>query len=139
MGRRSSNDTLLTFFDADPQGDGRIIGFTILQNYIGTVMSTHLGLEDILIRTSRIGRDDDGSSREILYGADGADHIDGGDRNDYLNGYSGDDRLYGGDGNDHLSGDTGRDILTGGTGEDRFDVDDTATHFSGLPSPSRKF
>ena len=118
--RRVGEDTLLTWFDANdasPDG-GRITGFTVLTGYAGAVTAAHLGSEDILIRTSRTGRDDTGSSFRSVYGDDGADHIDGGDGHDTLYGDDGDDRLYGGDGNDTLYGHDGDDRLYGGDGND---------------------
>ena len=93
--RRVGDDTLLTWFDADdasPNG-GRITGFTVLTGYDGEVTSAHLGSENILIRTSRVGRDDNGGSNVSLFGQNGvADHLDGGDGNDWLYGHSGGDR-----------------------------------------------
>lgn len=56
--------------------------------------------------------------RDILYGAETADRIDGGGGNDELHGGGGDDILLGGDGDDRLVGDAGSDRLEGSEGSD---------------------
>ena len=144
---RIGDDTLLTWFDADnasPNG-GHITGFTVLTGYDEAVTSAHLADGDILIRASRVGRDDNGDkTEEIIEWGTAAHHLDGGNGNDQVNGgsgddrlyggdgndglygASGDDRLYGGDGNDSLTGGDGRDVMTGGADRDRFYVSDTA-------------
>jgi Ca2+-binding RTX toxin-like protein len=54
----------------------------------------------------------------VLWGLDGADHLQGGGNNDILHGGSGPDKLSGGKGNDVLVGDAGQDDLGGGPGRD---------------------
>lgn len=53
-----------------------------------------------------------------LYGGGGADVLKGEAGHDYLEGGSGDDQLYGGKGNDTLLGMSGNDVLDGGSGND---------------------
>jgi Ca2+-binding RTX toxin-like protein len=54
-----------------------------------------------------------------LYGAKGADGLDGGSGNDRLFGGSGDDTLCGGDGNDTVYGQAGNDFAGGDAGNDK--------------------
>ena len=144
--RRTGGDTLLTFFDAGPEGGGRVIGFAVLTGHDGAVTSAQFGNGEAPVRNSMIGSDGNGGSPEAqerylerLHGTEGPDHIDGGDGGDVLRGKGGDDRLYGGDGRDMLIGGSGRDILTGGAGRDEFyfqgavagpDLADLVTDFS---------
>jgi Ca2+-binding RTX toxin-like protein len=70
-----------------------------------------------------------GAGNDFVFGGDGADRLLGDDGNDYLDGGAGDDSLMGGlgndilvggAGNDSLAGGMGSDILTGGAGADKF-------------------
>jgi len=118
--------TLITAFNGTTDTE---VHYAVLTGWTGAVTSAHLGSQDILIRTSWVGRDDNGDSKEHLSSwSSVTTHLDGGAGDDELVGSSGDDRLYGGDGNDHLQGYAGRDILTGGAGRDTFyfRVNDTA-------------
>ena len=69
----------------------------------------------------------DGAARNLVFGLDGNDFLngwqgndtlDGGTGNDNLIGFSGNDSLNGGSGNDTLIGGGGNDTLNGGTGND---------------------
>ena len=58
------------------------------------------------------------SGRDVLFGDQRANRIEGGDGDDQLRGYSGDDILDGGSGDDRLEGGRGDDLLEGGDGGD---------------------
>ena len=107
--------TLITAFNGTTNAE---VHYAVLTGWTGRLTSAHLQDDDILIRTSKIGRDDHGGSREWLSGTSGTGHIDGGDGLDRLYGRDGDDRLYGGDGYDWLYGGDGDDWLYGGDGDD---------------------
>lgn len=62
-----------------------------------------------------------GSARDVIWGNEVANRLEGRGGNDVLRGFEGNDTLLGGDGNDVLRGDSGRDTLTGGAGTDVFD------------------
>ena len=117
--------TLITAFNGTTE---QAVHYAVLTGWTRSPASASCG-SDILIRPSRVGRDDNdgpGNLNDHLYGSRNAEHRDGGDGDDLVEGLSGDDRLYGGSGNDWLSGGGGRDILTGGADDDVFDVSDTA-------------
>lgn len=61
-----------------------------------------------------------GSQRDVIWGNEVANRLEGRGGNDVLRGFEGDDTLLGGEGNDRLIGDSGRDTLTGGMGSDTF-------------------
>lgn len=58
------------------------------------------------------------TTRQFLFGADGADELQGRFGEDHLYGGNGDDVLSGGGANDYLEAGSGNDVLTGGTGSD---------------------
>jgi ELWxxDGT repeat protein len=69
-----------------------------------------------------------GAGDDVIYGANGADRINGGDGNDWLSGGAnndtlygdaGNDRIFGGDGKDYIVAGAGNDVIRGGTGRDR--------------------
>ena len=69
-----------------------------------------------------------GRNRDILFGDDVRNVLNGNEGADVLLGRGGNDLLRGGDGDDRLVGHDGRDIMTGGAGNDRFQflsADDT--------------
>lgn len=57
--------------------------------------------------------------RQVVFGADGDDDLNGFGRADRLFGGAGNDKLEGQGGNDFLQGDDGNDILDGGSGQDK--------------------
>ena len=71
----------------------------------------------------------DGAGKDVLYGGDGDDTIDGGANNDKIYGQDGDDSLIGGAGADTLWGGDGEDTLDGGAGNDRLIGDAGADTF----------
>ncbi len=74
--------------------------------------TTLYGLEgsDLMIGTDK--------QKNVLFGNDGNDSIQGGSRHDVLNGGADDDSLTGNSGNDQLVGGSGDDRLTGDKGND---------------------
>ena len=59
----------------------------------------------------------------IIFGAIGANQLDGGAGNDFLDGKEGADTLLGGAGNDGLEGGAGNNSMNGGLGDDSYSVD----------------
>ena len=64
-----------------------------------------------------------GSARDVIWGNQVANRLEGRGGNDVIRGFEGNDTLLGGDGNDRLDGDQGQDVLTGGAGLDTFGFD----------------
>jgi len=59
-----------------------------------------------------------GGAKDHIYGGEGDDVIYGAEGADAVNGEKGDDVIYGGDGNDELESGKGEDVLYGGDGND---------------------
>ncbi len=69
--------------------------------------------------------------KNIIFGTNGPDTIDGTSDADLIIGFDGDDRIRGNDGNDCLIGGNGVDRLSGGDGDDYLQGNDGADHLTG--------
>ena len=68
-------------------------------------------------------------TKDLMYGKDGKDTLDGGLKDDKIFGEGGKDLLLGGDGNDYLNGGAGIDILNGNSGNDTLTGGDSKDTF----------